>query len=113
EQIGRIFGAVGRWRDRLALEEQLAAEAGLPPEQVVVEVITSKSQRALPPLATPQTAPQTRALRHFAAPTAPRRVIHLFASKGLARDYLRRLRMAAERSFTALGATARFTPWEG
>jgi len=112
EQIGRIFDATGNWRERLALEERLAAEAGLPPDQVVIEVISSKAQRALPPLAAPQTTLQTRALRYFAAPTTPRRVLHLFAPEGLARDYLRRLRMATERTFAALGATPRFVPWD-
>jgi hypothetical protein len=94
----------GRWRERLALEARLAAEAGLAPYEVVLEVLASNAFRALPPMATAE-RPLTLA-RHPEAPTPPR-MVHLFAPLSAGQDYVRRLRMAAERRLGALGAVPR------
>src|SRR5262249_38271117 len=41
------------WRERLALENRLAAESALAPHEVIVEAVVSRAQRALPPIAQP------------------------------------------------------------
>jgi uncharacterized protein len=92
---------VGSRRDRNALEETLAAEAGLAPHEVVVEAVPTSSQRELPRLATAhggETA--ARAPQEDEAPT----IVHLLVVPTAGRDYQRRLRMAAERYLGALGA---------
>jgi hypothetical protein len=92
------------WRERLALEAQLAAEAGLARHDVIVEALVSSAERPLPPMAPPN---RPVALAWSAAsPPAPR-VLHLFVSRTAERDYVRRLRLAAERRFVPLGATPR------
>lgn len=90
-----------RWRDRLALENTLAAEAGLAPHEVVTDALASSAYRELPPLITVngietvwQDAPQEQ----------PPTIFHLFVAPTAGRDYQRRLRMAAERHLDALGA---------
>ncbi|MGZ3714066.1 MAG: HD domain-containing protein [Ktedonobacterales bacterium] len=92
------------WRERLALEARLAAEAGLAPHEVTVDSIVSKAERRLPPFAAgyrPSVATLTPATETQAAP----RVLHLFVAAGTAPDYVRRLLMAAERCFVPLGVT--------
>jgi hypothetical protein len=86
------------WRPRLELERSLAAEAGLAPHDVILEVLTSRAHRALPPRAghTPMTA------RQAPAPMVPP-VIHLFVSAEAPRDYRHRLRAATERRLRDLG----------
>lgn len=96
-----IMRLVGSRRDWNALEDALAAEAGLAPHEVVVEAIATSAQRELPPLLTAnggETAVQ--ALQVDEAPA----IFHLFVAPGAGRDYQRRLRMAAERRLGALGA---------
>ena len=96
-----ILQLVGSRRDRNALEDALAAEAGLAPHEVVVEAVPSSSQRALPRLTTAngsETAVQATQVDE--APT----VFHLLVVPTARRDYQRRLRMAAERRLGALGA---------
>lgn len=94
------------WRERLALEARLAAEAGLAPHEVIVDTIVSKAERRLPPFAPTQRSiaqAQTTAQTTEPAP----RMIHLFVAAGTAPDYMRRLRMAAERCFIPLGVAPR------
>jgi HD superfamily phosphohydrolase len=97
-----IMHRVGSRRDRNALEETLAAEAGLAPYEVVVDAVTmSTHQRALPQLlAANGNETGAQALPMEEAPT----IFHLFVAPGAGRDYQRRLRMAAERRLGALGA---------
>ena len=97
---------LSKWRERLALEARLASEAGLPAYEVVVEALVSNAVRALPP-----TARATRSGSLVPAsltfqpepPPAPR-ILHLFIAPGAPPDYVRRLRMAAERLLPPLGA---------
>ncbi|MBF6589478.1 MAG: hypothetical protein IVW57_02970, partial [Ktedonobacterales bacterium] len=92
------------WRVRRALEAHLAAEAALAPHEVIVEAITSSARRALPPIAPPS---HPGALVWDEVPSDAQRILHVFAPAEIARDYTRRLRMAAERHFTRLGALPR------
>lgn len=101
-----ILALLAGWRERLALESRLAAEAGLSPHEVIVDTIVSKAERRLPPFAAgprPSTPPTS------AEPTSrpEPRVLHLFVAAGTAPDYVRRLRMAAERCFVAMGVRPR------
>ena len=94
------------WRERLALEARLAGEAGLAPHEVILSSIISKADRRLPPF-----IPTLRALAQMGAttqdtPCAPR-VLHLFVAAGTAPDYVRRLQMAATRTFVSLGVKPR------
>lgn len=95
------------WRERLALESRLAGEAGLAAHEVIVDTIISKAERRLPPFAAghrPSTLPSS------AAPASRHqepRVLHIFVAAGTAPDYVRRLRMAAERCFVPMGVTPR------
>jgi hypothetical protein len=92
---------VGSRRDRNALEETLAAEAGLAPHEVIVEAVPTTAQRELPPLLMANGGePAARAPQVDEAPT----IVHLLVDPGAGRDYQRRLRMAAERRLGALGA---------
>jgi HD superfamily phosphohydrolase len=93
------------WRPRLELERSLAAEAGLAPHEVILELLTSRARRALPPLAgsTPATMRPPAA-----APEPP--VIHLFVSAEAPRDYRHRLRTATERHLRELGVVAGHAP---
>jgi hypothetical protein len=95
----------GRWRERLALEARLAREAGLAPHEVVLEVLASGAYRALPPLATVEHPPTLT--RQPDPPPTPLRMVHLFAPLSAGHDYVRRLRMAAERRLGTLGAVLR------
>jgi len=101
--------ALGNWRGRLACEAQLAAEAALAPDDVIITLAVSAAGRALPPLATTGQLRDLRdntILRHLPKPPPPRRTLHLFAAPEIARDYTRRLRNAAERRLGALGIRA-------
>jgi hypothetical protein len=99
-----IMQLIGSSRDRNALEETLAAEAGLAPHEVVVEAVATSAHRELPPLLASngnETAVQeSREYQMDEAPT----IFHLFVTPSAGRDYQRRLRMAAERRLGALGA---------
>lgn len=94
---------VARWRERLALEAALAAEAGLAPRDVIVEVLVSGAARALPPFA-PERRPEALVWPPEPAPSP--QILHLFLPADAGRDYARRLRQAAERLLTPLGAVA-------
>jgi uncharacterized protein len=96
-----IPATLARWRERLALEARLAGEAALAPHEVIVETIVSNAGRTLPPISSGN-SPATLARQPELAP-APR-VLHLFAARDAGRDYVRRLRMAAERHLVAMGA---------
>ena len=96
-----IMDLFGRWRDRLALEDALAAEAGLAPHEVVAVALASSAYRELPPLLTANG--ETRAQEQ--PPDATPHIFHVFVVASAARDYQRRLRMAAERHLGAMGAT--------
>ncbi len=98
---------VAGWRERLALEAQLAAEAALPAAAVVVDLLASGAVRALPPISASGDGPSTATDGAYHAP--PREVpaaptmLRLFAPASAGHDYLRRLRVAAERCFVPLG----------
>jgi hypothetical protein len=96
---GPIQRLVSGWRERLALEARLAAEAALPNAAVVVDLLTSSAVRALPPVGVTESAPAEAA----DTPAAPA-MLRVFAPASAGRDYLRRLSVAAERCFAPLGA---------
>lgn len=100
---------LAKWRERLSLEAHLASEAGLAVHEVVVEALVSSAARALPPTAratrSGTLAPGSLAFQP-APPPAPR-ILHLFIAAGSPPDYVRRLRMAAERILPPLGAVYR------
>ena len=96
-----IPATLARWRERLALEARLAGEAALAPHEVIVETIVSNASRALPPIAAGSSP--TALTRHPTPPAAPR-MLHLFVACDAGRDYVRRLRMAAERHLVVMGA---------
>ena len=89
------------WRPRLELERSLAAEAGLAPHDVILEVLTSRAHRTLPPL-----AGRVATAAHPARVPAEPPVIHLFVSAEAPRDYRHRLRAATERRLRDLGVVA-------
>ena len=95
-----LMAQFDHWRDRLALEDALAAEAGLAAHEVVADALASSAYRALPPLLTADGAIQADG----ALPDAPPYIFHLFVAPTAGRDYQRRLRMAAERRLGAMGA---------
>lgn len=97
-------------RERLALESRLAGEAALLPQEVIVEAIVSRAARTLPPVEQPG-----RSGVYARTPDAlpPPRVVHILAARDAAPDYLRRLRLAAERIFTPLGALPRAEELDG
>ncbi len=97
---------VAGWRERLALEVRLAAEAGLAPHEVILNPIISKAERRLPPFASTQRSLAQEQSSTQSALQSPR-VLHLFVAAGTAPDYVRRVRMAAERCFVPLGVTPR------
>lgn len=102
EEAVRVL--VAGWRERLALEAHLAAEAALPPAGVVVDLLASSAVRALPPVGAPGgTLPGS--LATSGVPSAPT-MLRTFAPPGAGRDYVRRLRVAAERLFLPLGAVS-------
>ena len=106
-EIASLFAG---WRQRLALEDRIAAESGLPAHEVVVVYVVSRVARALPPLLSrvgiangaPASAP--------ASAPAPEHGVRLIVPAGAGRDYIRRARMAAERALGELGATPRGWP---
>lgn len=102
--LAEIPARFARWRDRLALEARLAAEAALAPHEVIVEALVSSGVRALPPIA-PTAHP--RELLWQPEPEPSPRVLHVFVAAGVGRDYQRRVRVAAERLFCPLGAVPR------
>jgi hypothetical protein len=81
---------------RLKLEADLAAEAGLSPHEVILDALISSAGRALPPF-TPLPPGTPAASSPALPPLAPPRVAHLFIAAGYGGDYVRRLRLAAER----------------
>jgi HD superfamily phosphohydrolase len=95
--------ALGEWRMRLGLEAELASEAGLAAHEVILEVLTSRAGRALPPLAS---AGRPGALTWLPAPLPAPRLLHVFVGPDTPRDYRRRLRAAAERRLGGLGVVA-------
>ncbi|WIG58002.1 MAG: hypothetical protein OJF49_000747 [Ktedonobacterales bacterium] len=99
--IAQLFGS---WRARDAVESRLAGEAGLARHEVIVAPLVSSAARALPPLGAP-TGPLT--LPQPAELLAPPMVLHLFAPAPTGQDYLRRLKMAAERVFGPMGVIVR------
>lgn len=97
----------GHWQDRLALEDTLAAEAGLAPYEVVADALASSAYRELPPLLTTNGVEMER---QDAPREEPPTIFHLFVIPSAGRDYQRRLRMAAERHLGALGAIPHRVP---
>jgi len=96
-----IIQLIGSSRgDRNAMEETLAAEAGLAPHEVIVEAVTTSAHRELPPLLASNGG--ETAARESQVDEAPT-IVHLFVTPSAGRDYQRRLRMAAERRLGALG----------
>jgi hypothetical protein len=88
--------------ERLTLEAELAAEAGLSPHEVILDSLVSSAARALPPLI--PGAPGVSSTPPSGGPAAakpllPPRVTHLFVASGYGSDYVRRLTLAAERRF--------------
>lgn len=98
-----------KWRERLALEAHLAAEAGLAAHEVVVEALVSSAARALPPIAraTRSGTLVPSSLSYSPEPPPAPRILHLFIAAGSPPDYVRRLRMAADRILSPLGAVYR------
>jgi hypothetical protein len=95
--------ALASWRGRLALEARLACEAGLAAHEVVVEALTSRAVRPLPPIARPGVPlDPTSPAEQTSAPC----VLHVFAAADAGRDYIHRLRIAADRHLGARGAVA-------
>ncbi len=92
-QADILFGLV---RERLETERRLAAEAGLAEYEVVLELITSSAARRLPPLGLPNRPDSRVALPE---PEEQPCVMHLFVAPQAGRDYVRRVRIAAERHF--------------
>jgi HD superfamily phosphohydrolase len=101
---------------RLSLEAELAAEAGLPPHEVILDALVSNAARALPELwplsrnrsddgESPHREPPES---EFVAP----RVLHLFMGAGYGSDYAHRLRLAVLRRLGRAGITPR-TPRSG
>jgi hypothetical protein len=86
------------WRPRLELERSLAAEAGLAPQDVILEVLISRARRTLPPIAG---RAHSSARQASAAPEPP--LVHLFVGADAPRDYRHRVRAATERRLRDLG----------
>jgi hypothetical protein len=88
------------WRARLALEAELASEAGLAPQAVILVWPAPRAARTLPPVGT---AGRPGVLRQpprlLPAPLA----LHVLVAAETPRDYLRRLCAAIERRLGALG----------
>ncbi len=89
-----------RVHERLDLERRLAGEAGLAEHDVVLELLTSSAARSLPPLGLPNRPDSFISLPE---PEALPCVLHLFIAPQAGRDYVRRLRLAAERLFGRFG----------
>ncbi|HEX6796795.1 MAG TPA: HD domain-containing protein [Ktedonobacterales bacterium] len=99
-----VEALVAGWRERLALEAHLAAESALPAAAVVSDLLTSSASRALPPIGAPGDERVTASDAQDAddAPATPA-MLRLFAPASTGHDYLRRMRLAAERCFVPLG----------
>ncbi len=103
EPLASVFA---QWRTRLAIEEQVAQEAGLFPHQVVLTLTTARDDRALPPLLpNDRSRAEPPATGDDQPDSAPIQTLRLLIAPGVGRDYVRRARMAAERALGALGAT--------
>lgn len=102
-EVGSLFAG---WRQRLALEDRIAAESGFRTHEVVVVHVVSRVARALPPLPSQASASDSVP----ASGSAPEQVVRLLAPAGVGQDYIRRARMAAERVLGELGATPRGWP---
>ncbi len=105
DDAGWISALQQSWRDRLTLEAQLAAEAGLSPHDLVTEALVSSASRALPPIGNSATEREAEVLALNTTP-APC-VLHVFVSPAVPRDYVRRLRMAVARLYEPQGANPR------
>lgn len=102
-QIEIVFA---HWRQRLDLEERIAAESGLHANELVAQFVVSRALRPLPPFA-------AQAIPSDATPTKespPELFVRILTPAGIGQDYIRRARMAAERAFGALGANPRGWP---
>ncbi len=103
---GEIAALFRSWRQRLALEEQIAAESGLRANELVALYAVSRKARPLP-LAASQV---NSTILGPANEPPPERFVRILAPAGIGQDYIRRARMAAERAFSALGAIPRGWP---
>jgi HD superfamily phosphohydrolase len=93
---------------RLHLEAELAAEAGLPPHEVILDALVSNAVRALPELWPSRRRTGDGELsRHQVEVMLAPRVLHLFIGEGYGGDYAHRLRLAALRRFGRAGVVAR------
>lgn len=97
----RIPAAFAAWRNRLALEERIATEAGLRPIGLISVYLVSRVARRLPPIA---------GETHQVMEAQPERIVRVLVAPGVGQDYIRRARMAAERTLGALGAVSRGWP---
>jgi HD superfamily phosphohydrolase len=98
---------------RLRLEAELAAEAGLPPHEVILDALVSNAVRALPELWPLSSRAHGAEEGEAEGPPQPEplleapRVLHLFIGAGYGSDYVRRLCQAAERRFSTVGINQR------
>ncbi len=107
-----------QWRSRLALEERVANEAGLPPHALALSYTIARSERALPPTLAAASPARERDRAQPASgdsdrvaspptPGEPERIVLLLIAPGVGSDYVRRARMAAERALGSLGLMPR------
>jgi HD superfamily phosphohydrolase len=101
EAAQAIAAAMASWRERLALEAGLAAQAGLAAHEVIVEVLASSAPRALPPICQ---RGEPLSLVQYPDPATPPQVIHLFVAASVGQEGACRVRMVAERRLGAMGA---------
>jgi HD superfamily phosphohydrolase len=101
EAAQAIAAAMASWRERLSLEAELAAAAGLAAHEVIVEVLASSAPRALPPICQ---RGETMSLVQYPGPATAPQVIHLFVAASAGREDARRVRMVAEQRLGAMGA---------
>lgn len=100
----QLLGSLLARQERLALEHQLAAEAGFAEHEVILELVTSAARRALPPIH----AGDKSSVGSRPASGAPaEQTLHLFAAPGAPTDYIRRLQHAALRRLGAHGVNTR------
>ena len=108
--VGEEGDAVARqfagWRERVALEERIAAESGLRASDVIATYLVSRVARPLPPLVSQIERFDPTSLT-VAPHEIPERFVRLMAPAGVAGAYARRARMAAERALGPLGARPR------
>ncbi len=103
DMIGVLFAS---WRQRLDLEERIAAESGLRANELVALYGVSRVSRPLPPF-TAQAIPSGATSKSDAPPEL---FVRILTPAGIGQDYIRRARMAAERVLGALGANPRGWP---